>query len=292
MTCGIYRITNLKTGRLYIGSAHNIERRWRQHKTDLKRGVHANSRLQWAWRRDGPDSFMFEIVEFVAADELTDAEQRWIDETGCANGQTGYNVNPMADGSIRSPETRAKVSAAKTGEGHHLHKLTTAEVEQIKRRLTDGERCPHIALTYGVSRQAICDIKANRTWGSVPWQEERPVSQRNGEHHYLTHLTKENVADIKRRLCGGERTRDLAAEYGITHASMSDIKYGRTWKHIPWPEPYRPRKDDWLSVDTVREIKRRIANGDRPGAISAIMKVHVNVVYAIKNGLKYTDITL
>jgi len=238
------------------------------------------------------DSFTFEIVEVVSPGHLTDAEQRWIDKTGCAKGKVGYNVNPMADGSIRSEETRAKVSAAKTGEGHHLHKLTAAEVGQIKRRLADEDSCPHIALDYGVSRQAICDIKAGRTWDSVPWDEERPKSQRRGENHYLTHLSEKEVADIKSRLCDGERTRDLAAEYGITHASMSDIKYGRTWKHVPWPKPYEPRKDGWLSVEVVKEIKRRIAYGDRPSVISNSMKVHVNVVYAIKSGLKYTDIAI
>lgn len=48
------------------------------------------------------------------------------------------------------------------------HKLTEADVVQIKRRLLRGERVSHIARDYPVvSRSAIQEIKAGRSWGHV-----------------------------------------------------------------------------------------------------------------------------
>jgi group I intron endonuclease len=288
MTTGIYRITD-KAGRTYIGSSLNIEHRWQCHRTDLNREVHTNSKLQWAWRRKGGDDFTFEIVEVTSVDELQAAEQRWLDATGAAI--TGYNVNPTSDGSLRSAETRKKLSDAKQGEGHHLHKLTAEQVSEIKRRLLDGERRTTLASDFNISPQTISDIKAGRGWKSVPWPTTgHLVNEQRGEHHYATRLTEQDVATIKQRLCNGESTKSIAPEYAITHATLSDIKYGRTWKHVPWPEPYEPRKDDWLPITTVQEVKRRIVAGDRIADISRTTGINPNVIAGIKRGDRYTDI--
>lgn len=45
---GIYQIRNIVNGKVYIGSAVNIERRWGMHKNRLKAGQHRNIHLQRA----------------------------------------------------------------------------------------------------------------------------------------------------------------------------------------------------------------------------------------------------
>jgi hypothetical protein len=46
-------------------------------------------------------------------------------------------------------------------------KLTVDKVRQIKCRLATGELCRLIAADYGVSRQAVMDIKQGRRWREV-----------------------------------------------------------------------------------------------------------------------------
>ena len=63
--CGIYKITNLKNHKIYIGSSNNIMRRWYEHLRDLKNQKHCNSHLQNAWNKYGENNFLFEIIEIV-----------------------------------------------------------------------------------------------------------------------------------------------------------------------------------------------------------------------------------
>ncbi len=115
---GIYQITCTGNGKIYVGSAINIRRRWTGHRTDLERGEHDNPYLQRAWNKYGPDSFYFSVLEFVSPDELISREQAWIDKTRCCDRAVGFNMSPTA-GSVlgiqRSAETRAKISAFHKG---------------------------------------------------------------------------------------------------------------------------------------------------------------------------------
>jgi len=43
---GIYKITNLKNGKVYIGSSKNIKRRLIEHKSRLKNNKHINKYFQ------------------------------------------------------------------------------------------------------------------------------------------------------------------------------------------------------------------------------------------------------
>jgi group I intron endonuclease len=62
---GIYSITCLQTGKVYVGQAMDIESRWNAHYQTLIAGTHENNYLQRAWIKYGPDAFAFEIIEIV-----------------------------------------------------------------------------------------------------------------------------------------------------------------------------------------------------------------------------------
>ena len=50
------------------------------------------------------------------------------------------------------------------GEAHHRHKLTAAQVREIRERLKRGERGRFLAVWYGVSEQLISHIRTGRLW--------------------------------------------------------------------------------------------------------------------------------
>ncbi len=116
---GIYRIDG-PNGKFYIGSAKRFSTRWSGHLSRLRKGVHANQKLQSAWNKYGEAAFTFKVIEEITdLDCLIEREQFWIDTTdavGC-----GYNILKVADrrtGLKASEATKQKQSEAQLGRKH------------------------------------------------------------------------------------------------------------------------------------------------------------------------------
>jgi len=61
----IYEITNRKNNRVYVGCTKNPSKRWTQHLSDLRRGVHPNKKLQKDFFDCGESYFKFEVIAEV-----------------------------------------------------------------------------------------------------------------------------------------------------------------------------------------------------------------------------------
>ena len=70
---GIYRIRNIKNGKIYIGQSVDISHRWACHLYDLRNNRHKNPHLQRAYNLD-PDSLVFEIVCQCEEKDLNEIE--------------------------------------------------------------------------------------------------------------------------------------------------------------------------------------------------------------------------
>mgnify|MGYP003295779629 CR=1 FL=1 len=72
---GIYKITDIESGKCYVGQAANIADRWKQH---IKRGLGAETptrnKLYPAMNSIGPENFTFEIIEECPKEELSNRE--------------------------------------------------------------------------------------------------------------------------------------------------------------------------------------------------------------------------
>ena len=76
---GIYKITRLKTGEIYIGKSTDVKKRWTEHcKTAFGVGSIAHSVLHTTMKKDGIENFTFELLEEVPKDKLTEREKYWI----------------------------------------------------------------------------------------------------------------------------------------------------------------------------------------------------------------------
>ncbi|HID0768163.1 TPA: GIY-YIG nuclease family protein [Clostridium botulinum] len=80
MTMGIYKIEQLSTNKIYIGSSKNIESRWKEHIRVLKNNKHHSWKLQRAWNRSKKESnFKLKIIEKVENNkDLFSREQYWL----------------------------------------------------------------------------------------------------------------------------------------------------------------------------------------------------------------------
>lgn len=89
---GVYLIENSVTGRKYVGSSSNIDRRIKTHKQHLQKGCHNNRKLQKDHDMYGIESFKFIILEKdVAHDLLTAYEKYWIYKHDAIVRFKGYN---------------------------------------------------------------------------------------------------------------------------------------------------------------------------------------------------------
>jgi group I intron endonuclease len=79
MKSGIYKISNIINNHCYIGSAVDINGRWRTHKSNLKNGIHHSIYLQRAWDKYGEYNFEFSILEKCEDNKLIEREQFYFD---------------------------------------------------------------------------------------------------------------------------------------------------------------------------------------------------------------------
>lgn len=121
IVAGIYQIRNRISGKHYIGSAVNIERRWRDHLNQLRRQEHPNPHLQHAFDNYGEAGFIFSVLESIqGSGQLIIREQYYLDML-----KPEYNIalgagSPML-GRHHTPETRVKIAISQSGEGNPFY---------------------------------------------------------------------------------------------------------------------------------------------------------------------------
>lgn len=117
-----------------------MHRRWNEHRSRLRRGLHWLPYLQNCWTKYGEDAFAFEVLEGCEPDRMTAREQWWIDHLAPV-----FNVAPRA-GSLAgykrpfrplTPEHRAKISAA------HKGKVVSAEHRARLRAAAERRKLSH-----------------------------------------------------------------------------------------------------------------------------------------------------
>lgn len=124
---GIYRITNTASGMFYIGSSCDIKKRHREHRLDLRKGIHDNNYLQEAWIQDGEDAFTWEVVEAVSSRRWQFIrEQYWIEWTNACSRDVGYNIARFAG----RPPGNKRV--------HKAHRRPRIEITNIRRIASEG----------------------------------------------------------------------------------------------------------------------------------------------------------
>lgn len=79
--CGIYKITDINNGKVYVGQTRqSFNDRWRSH---VRKGLRAepttNNKLYNAMWEEGPESFTFEIITQCQPEELDEKEKYFIE---------------------------------------------------------------------------------------------------------------------------------------------------------------------------------------------------------------------
>ncbi len=223
-TSGIYKIICLPTGKIYVGSADNLDVRWKRHRWQLRRGSHENTYLQHAWNKYGADAFSFEVIELVLSTFRLEREQYWLDVLRPYDRKRGFNISlqagaPMA-GLKHSAESRAKMSQAQTGRKH---------AESTKRMMSERNKGKVFGVQTEESRRKRAEAGRGRVHSPETIRKMRESARRaqTSACEYIVttpegeELTVTNLA----RFCD---------QHGLSVSCMYNIVRGDANQHRGW----------------------------------------------------------
>ena len=118
MKTGVYKITNLVNGKVYIGASKNIEKRWWGHKRCTDSPIHSDLETY------GLENFKFEVLLECPETMLTQWEQDMICLYDSDDPEKGYN------------DRSAKLYSLKNSETHKGRKLS----EETKRKISESHK--------------------------------------------------------------------------------------------------------------------------------------------------------
>lgn len=87
-TAGVYRVMNSASGRSLVGASLDVPSALNRHRAQLRMGGHPKSQLQEDWNEQGPDAFVFEVLDtlepsadldFDPTDDLRTLEDLWVE---------------------------------------------------------------------------------------------------------------------------------------------------------------------------------------------------------------------
>lgn len=169
---GIYKIQSIiKPDRIYVGSAVNLEERWRKHKQHLRKQCHHNPKIQHHYNKYGEADLEFKVIVCCDKETLIAYEQFYIDALNpyfniCRNAGNTLGQKPWL-GRKMSEETKKKLSIANKGKRKGIKgKPLSPERIQHLREINTGRK---MSLE---SRQKMSAAKKGKPRAGRPHTEE------------------------------------------------------------------------------------------------------------------------
>lgn len=115
--------------------------------------------------------------------------------------------------------------------------LSDAIVITARQMYVDGCSIDQIAKHFNFSHVCISDAVYGKSWVHVfdiPDCPTREQIKEQSKHNMksASKLTESDVKAIKRRLQQGHLGKDIALDFGIHKATVSDIKRGKIWRDV------------------------------------------------------------
>lgn len=187
----VYKITNIINGHFYIGSSANLNKRYYTHLNDMRKEKKTCIKLNRAVKKYNEDNFKFEIIAKCPAEYAIKLEQWFL-----SNLKPEYNIAKIAGSNLgikRSEEVKKERSSIqkkhwenndyrnhhilklslnwKQGSSHSMAKIDEHKAYEIKKLLSQSKSYDYICSNLNVSLYTVKDIKRNKTWKHVVYEE-------------------------------------------------------------------------------------------------------------------------
>lgn len=230
----IYVMRNRLDGKRYVGKTVNATKRFWEHRTKLRAGVHANTHLQRAWDKYGEQAFEFEIVETVRVRgpydrALSERERYWVKTLNTTSPEVGYNLTRGGDGGVQVPSVRAKMSRA----ARARFSSASERRRYFARRPDFKERCianitdpANRAKGHAVMRERLhTDPEFARRIAAPLKTDPKPVDQLSMDGRFLRRFA--SMAEAERWL-GKKRAQANISSCCRGHRNYA---YGYRWRY-------------------------------------------------------------
>ena len=199
---GIYKIENLKNGKIYFGQAIDFEKRKDAHIRALNGGYHRNRYLQASWNKYGSESFRFTFVEECDESRLSVLEIEYISANDTV-APHGYNLTTGGEG-VRglqwSEESRQRLSNSRRG-------------------VKTGRKVQH-------APETLAKMSASM---KIRWQDEtyrtKSIKSRMGQKR--SQETKDKMSQSRRGRVQSNARKVICVETGVIYPSVKKVDIGR-----------------------------------------------------------------
>jgi group I intron endonuclease len=196
---GIYILKSISTGKVYVGSSIDVNRRWGEHFVMLTHNRHDNNHLQNCWNKYGYSDFIWKVVKFCDEKNLLQLEQKVIDYCKVKYGwRMMFNCNPVAGSRLGSRATADTIfKMMKNNARPFLGKCHSAEMraflsENSKRLWKEGKLYGH---KLSIETRAKISAKAK---GRILSEETRRKISLAGKGRIMSESTKQKLANSSR----------------------------------------------------------------------------------------------
>lgn len=231
MNAGIYKITNPK-GAIYIGQSINVDNRLNRYKKlQCCKYQHL---LYRSFLKYGIENHNFDILVKgnFSKQELNTLENKYIIEFNSfrQKNELGLNLTSGGDSTQFSDEVKNKMSVSrkrKIAEGQRNSKIKIEDISEIKKLIAYNKPLKEIGDKFGVSKSAISEIKAHRSWADIPDyivpEEEKHLINRTNKVSRLNKLTEDQKIEIIQRYKEGETPMYICKDYNVTPSAIGSI---------------------------------------------------------------------
>lgn len=218
---GIYVITNIITGKQYVGQSTNIQKRWYDHRSKAmhpKRKDEYNSVFYRAIREYGLENFYIDILEECPKEMLNEKEVFWIEKLNTF--YDGYNNDFGGELPCYTKEHHMT--------DHGKAKLNIGDVRMCREAYKNGKRAREIYEAFFSDKIAWSGFE--RMWHGKTWKSVMPEVFLNNPHP-AQKVSIDQIEDIRKRFDSGEACQKIAREYQgvLGYCTVYNIAHRKTY---------------------------------------------------------------
>ena len=274
----IYKIQNKVNSKVYVGSTKNIQKRWNNHKSELRNNKHSNAHLQSSFNKYGIDNFKFSVIEEVdETSGLIQREQHYMDIL-----EPEYNIIPRADRSKLSKETKKKIGKAnknpseetrqKMSRSHKGHEVSG----KVKRKLSEINKGKKLSEEHKKKigeahkgKKLSAETKKKVSESRKGREHSRETRQKMSESHKGKKVSRETRDKLREINKGKEMSEEAKQKMSESTKGENHPNYGKE-----------------LSEETKRKISK--ANRGDEGSNSKLTEKKVKTIKHLLNGGHFT----